>query len=34
MVDDFPKDYNSCRPHRAHGMMAPVSVQDWVGDRP
>ena len=25
MVEDFRRDYNRCRPHRAHGMMTPAA---------
>ncbi len=28
MVEDFRRDYNRLRPHRAHGMMAPVVFAD------
>jgi putative transposase len=27
MIEDFRQDYNRCRPHRAHGMMAPATFK-------
>jgi putative transposase len=27
MIEDFRQDYNRCRPHRAHGMMAPAAFK-------
>jgi putative transposase len=27
MLKDFRRDYNRCRPHRAHGMMTPVAFK-------